>query len=312
MSSVLLQSPAVVAVFAESTATPSVAGSAEAEPLNAAFKTLIGWLQQHYGIWGIVVAAVVLIWWQWSKIKELPGVTLLAGWFKDRAIRGKRLVISYTGNKPRGDRFALAIARLINDNESGDSKTLIREELKTEFPGIEVLDVDSEINDDDVEVGHEGARDILRLRKADAILWGRVLRHDVRRVPKLYLTVSPDDALNKVGNYSPTEDLKLPELFWDDLKEVFRLVVATAAAKFDAAITLRISWPRTSSECVISWIRNGLGRSNSGHQSSTSWPPPYLLLVSSLGTMNASDSRSMPTGTRCSSTRAIACRWTGR
>jgi hypothetical protein len=53
-------------------------------------------------------------------------------------------------------------------------------------------------------------------------------------VPKLYLTVSSDDALNKVGSYNPTEDLKLPDLFWDDLKEILGLVVATAAAKFCA------------------------------------------------------------------------------
>src|SRR5664279_547734 len=171
MSSVLLQSPAVVAVFAESTATPSVAGSAEAEPLNTAFKALIGWLQQHYGIWGTVVAAVVLIWWQWSKIKELPGVTSSAAWLKDRVIEYKRCVASCTGKKARGDRFSLAIARLINDSESSESNTLIHEELKTAFPGIETLNVDSEINDEDVKAGHERAREILRRRKADAILW---------------------------------------------------------------------------------------------------------------------------------------------
>jgi tetratricopeptide (TPR) repeat protein len=133
------------------------------------------------------------------------------------------------------ERFSVAVARLIGDNESNDFKTLVVEELKT-FSGIRILDVGSEINDQDVKAAHSRAWSILSTRAANAIIWGRVRKLEGRNgVPKLYLTVSSDDALNKVGsNHSPTEDLRLPELFWNDLKEILGLVVATAAARSDA------------------------------------------------------------------------------
>jgi hypothetical protein len=129
--SVWLQPPAVVVVLAENSAeTP--------DPLTAAVKTVISWLQQHYGVWGIAAALGLLIWWQWPKLKELPGVAPLADWLKDRVIQRKRHVASITGHKPHGDRFSLAVARLINDNEDSESKTLVVEELKRAFPGIEI------------------------------------------------------------------------------------------------------------------------------------------------------------------------------
>ena len=104
--------------------------------LSTALKTLIGLLQQHYGIWGSLTAAVVLIWWQWSKIKELPGVEPFVRLLKDRAVRLKRRVASSIDNDPRdNDRFAIAIARLIDDNEKSEFKELVVEELKT-FSGI--------------------------------------------------------------------------------------------------------------------------------------------------------------------------------
>ena len=53
-------------------------------------------------------------------------------------------------------------------------------------------------------------------------------------MPKLYLTVSPDDALNKVGSYNPTEDLKISDCFGTTSKRFSELVVATASARFDA------------------------------------------------------------------------------
>jgi tetratricopeptide (TPR) repeat protein len=221
----LLYSPAVFVLLAESSA-------ATPDPVSAALKMLINWLLQ-YGVSGVVVAVVLLIWWQWPKIKDLPGVASLAGFVKDRLIQRKRLIASSIGNRPRGDRFSIALARLINDNESGDSKTLILEELKT-FPGIEVLNVDSEISDGDVKAGHEKARDMLNARHADAIIWGRVIKFGGGSVPKLYLTFSSDDALNKVDNYKPTEDFKLPELFWNNLKQILGLVVATADSRFGA------------------------------------------------------------------------------
>jgi hypothetical protein len=96
ISSLLLQSLALVAALAENGATPNAEAiphaeeSAEAtDPLITALKTLIGSLQQHYGIWGILGAAVVLIWWQWSKIKELPGIEPFVRLLRDRAVRLK-------------------------------------------------------------------------------------------------------------------------------------------------------------------------------------------------------------------------------
>ena len=67
------------------------------------------------------------------------------------------------------------------------------------------------------------------------MIWGRVLKHDGKSVPKLYWTLSQDVALRKISeNYEPTQQLKLPEVFWDDLNEVLTLLVATMDADFNA------------------------------------------------------------------------------
>ena len=222
-------------IFQQTTALLGATAESSDDPLgasSAALKAVFTWLA-HFGIWGTLAAVLIIAWWQWPKIKELPGVAPLVTLLKDRIVKGKRLVVSTTGNTARGDRLSIAVARLINDNEGSDSKTLVLEELKT-FAGIEVLDVDSEIDDVDVTTGHARARDMLSKRRADAIIWGRVVKFDGHSVPKLYLTYGADDALNKVDHYKPTEDLKLPELFWDNLKQVLGLVVATAHAKVAA------------------------------------------------------------------------------
>jgi hypothetical protein len=84
------------------------------------------------------------------------------------------------------------------------------------------MDVNSKVSDRNVIAGHDSARTIMNKCGADALIWGRVRKLEGRnRVPKLYLTVSPNDALNKVGSYNPTEDPKPQWHGYDELVSAF-------------------------------------------------------------------------------------------
>jgi hypothetical protein len=93
-----------------------------------------------------------------------------------------------------------------------------------------VLRFNREIRDDDLSAGHEHARELLRKTGTHALLWGEVLK---KSVPRLYWTSQAENAAKDTSeNYQPAGDFTLPEIFWDDLKQVLNLVVATAAENF--------------------------------------------------------------------------------
>jgi tetratricopeptide (TPR) repeat protein len=97
-------------------------------------------------------------------------------------------------------------------------------------PGVEVLRFNREIRDDDLSAGHEHARELLRKTGTHALLWGEVLK---KSVPRLYWTSQAENAAKDTSeNYQPAGDFTLPEIFWDDLKQVLNLVVATSAENF--------------------------------------------------------------------------------
>ena len=64
------------------------------------------------------------------------------------------------------------------------------------------------------------------------MIWGLVLRQDGKSAPRLYWTTSRGKKRAKEV-YQP-ENFKLPDLFWSDLVEVLRLVVANYDAEFSA------------------------------------------------------------------------------
>src|SRR5712691_12617895 len=67
-------------------------------------------------------------------------------------------------------------------------------------------------------------------RGAHVLIWGLVLSQDSKSAPRLYWTTLQESKRAKEP-YQP-ENFKLPALFWDDLAEVLRLVVATHYSTF--------------------------------------------------------------------------------
>ncbi|MFQ5912948.1 MAG: hypothetical protein ACE5JS_07180, partial [Nitrospinota bacterium] len=86
-----------------------------------------------------------------------------------------------------------------------------------------------------MQAGHERARRFLKKSGANVLIWGTVIRHEGKSLPKLYWSPSQELPLAKESErYQPAEDLGLPEIFWNDLVEILRLLVITHDAGFRA------------------------------------------------------------------------------
>jgi tetratricopeptide (TPR) repeat protein len=202
--------------------------NAESNPIAPLLKLVSNWLITRWPIAGVVVVvglvcATVYVFWNWDKFKNLiPVVRIILTFLTFLARRGPL-------PRPKGRRFAIAVARVINDDEEQSTEKVVIAALKG-FAGVEVLRFNREIHDDDLSRGHAHARQLLRKTGAHALLWGEVLK---KSVPRLYWTSQAKNVLKDTSeNYQPAEDLTLPEIFWDDLKQVLNLVVATAAENF--------------------------------------------------------------------------------
>jgi len=157
--------------------------------------------------------------WNWDKIRDLPGVSPIVSWTFQKSL-------------PKADpkRFAVAIAHLENDKDR-QHEVLIREALK-DFEGVQVLGFDRTISPsgEGDESGHDKAREYLKESGAHVLIWGLVHHIGGESAPRIYWTTSRESKRSKEV-YQP-ERFELPELFWDDLVEVLRLVVVTQSAEF--------------------------------------------------------------------------------
>ena len=191
-------------------------------------KLIQQYINKKYGRRVLIVGFVLyLLWsnWNWSTVKDLPGVSTVVKWWSQAPL-------------PKADprRFAIALAHLEKDKEQ-QHELLIREVLK-DFEGVQLLQFDRTISlegtqpEDKEEKGHAQARQYLKDSEAHVLIWGVILRHDDKSAPRLYWT-TPQDSKRATAPYQP-ENFKLPELFWNDLAEVLRLVVATQYSKFRA------------------------------------------------------------------------------
>lgn len=194
-------------------------------------KLIEQWVGEHLGLTGTVAFAVLLailaLWWNWEKIQKLPGI---AGYLAHRSRRP--LPLAPLPRPVRG-RFSVAVAHLENDQD-GEHERLIVEAL-SEVRGVQVLKFDrvlaiTESNvDDAVKAGHEQARALLAESGADVLIWGTVLRVGEKSLPKLrWTTARKLPVEERPGRYPPTEELNLPELFFNDLTDVLDLLVLTS------------------------------------------------------------------------------------
>lgn len=166
--------------------------------------------------------------WAWDKLKNQPIVWAVVNSFKQPI--------------PRADpsRFSILVARLEHDSDD-EHHRLVMQSLN-EFKGIQVRDLGQQIAPESADagvverLGHDQARRHLVEFQAQVVLWGMVLKQGELSRPKLYWTAAPTTRLSKDSDRYPANhhDLRLPELFRQDLTTVLGTVALTQASEFDA------------------------------------------------------------------------------
>ena len=132
-------------------------------------------------------------------------------------------------------RFSVVVAGIQNDI-GGQLQDVIVTDLSA-FEGVHVVTMDQTIStegpdlEQSMKTAAEVAQDCLDNMQATIMIWGKVLRFAGREVPQLYLSLSRSKK-QKAGRYLPTNDLRLPQVFWSDLTDVLRLVVLTYDIEF--------------------------------------------------------------------------------
>ena len=173
-----------------------------------------------------------VIWWKWPEFRKRPFVAKIIDRSKPAAL-------------PAADpsRFTVAIAHLEHDPQQ-EHENLIFQGLNEGFSGedknaVQILRFDRTIEISDptdlepvVAAGHETARSYLTESGAEVLIWGTVVEGGEESVPKLYWTTAREgDRPRNPGRYA-TEDLALPQIFWEDLVDILRLLVVTRDAEF--------------------------------------------------------------------------------
>jgi hypothetical protein len=199
--------------------------------------TLGEWIQklifQRFGMWGLVALSLLLaaffVWTQWRTVKTWPGIASVVAYLRREAL-------------PTADphRFSVAVAHLEDDNAERDHEQLIVRLLR-EFEGIQVLTFDrilsvkGPVPEEQEREGHETARDYLKKSQASILIWGSVLHHGTQTKPDLYLTAAGEQVGQpKQYTLETGTEFRLPKVFWGDLSEVLRLVIATQDTQFQA------------------------------------------------------------------------------
>jgi tetratricopeptide (TPR) repeat protein len=206
-------------------ASPPPAPQEELPDLSKWFQRLI---YQYFGRWGLIMVAVLvvvvpLVWSNWSTVRDLPGMATIRTWLSQAPL-------------PTVDpqRFAVALAHLEHDQDQ-QSARFIREVLR-EFEGVQLLQFDRTISlegtqpEEREQQGHAQARQYLEASGAHVLIWGLVLRQDGKSAPRLYWTTLREH--KRAKEPYQLENFKLPDLFWSDLADVLRLVVATQYSAF--------------------------------------------------------------------------------
>jgi tetratricopeptide (TPR) repeat protein len=177
----------------------------------------------------ILLALLIGSVFSWDKIQHFPVVKQVVTWWDQQPL-------------PKADthRFAVAVAHLDND-EARHFEKLIIEALK-EVEGVQPLHIDRLIPlqgtypEEMEKAGHKKALEYLQKTGAQVLIWGTVITTSGKSVPKIYWAVSKElDRAQTYGRYKPTDHNDLPPIFWDDLAEIFRLLIATQYAEFAAS-----------------------------------------------------------------------------
>ena len=214
-----------VSKHGKSPKTEPVTPKEEAPDIRKLFKQ---WIHEKFGRKGIIVlfvlGIIVAIWLQWDKVVTLPGAKQLINIYQRQSIP-----------HAESSRYSIMVANL-EDDEGNRLKRAMLESL-SDFKGIQVLSLDRLVETQGsnpeaaVALGHARAKEYLAESGANVLLWGIALRLEGKILPRLYWTINETGTISREkGRYPlvPT-DLSLPEVFWEDLSEVIRLLVMQQA-----------------------------------------------------------------------------------
>jgi hypothetical protein len=242
---------------------------------------IIGGIRRRYGRRGVIVFAclvvVIGLWWKWKDVKEVPGIASLVAYFTE-----KSLPTAVPG------KFNIAIAHLVGDDDKHHNEELIRESLTEQFPSFVTLSFDrliapEEANSERSEHGgHERARIFLAASGADVLIWGKILEHDGKSLPKLYWTLAKDvGRLPSAARYQMTETLGLPVIFWQDLTSVLGLLVATTDTELSSQ---KGRYSADKLEPFIERVRALIGDSKTEQWNSSTRAQVQVILADALST----------------------------
>jgi hypothetical protein len=185
------------------------------------------WVFRRFGVPGLIVlacaSAALVAWTQWDKVSNWPGVHPVV-----------ELVSREPVPKADPERFSVLVAKL-NGDATDTLGNQIFEVLK-EFSGVQALPLDRTLASGgrmteamEAEAG-EVVRRYLQRSGATVLIWDAE-----HKIAKLFLTTS-SVAPQKGGQYQPEigTTIRLPDVFWSDLAQVLRLVIASRDAEFRA------------------------------------------------------------------------------
>lgn len=133
-----------------------------------------------------------------------------------------------------------------------------------------IISIQGSVPDRQEREGHEAAREYLRETGATILIWGGVLRHEGRTIPDLYLTRAAGTIAGSKQYLLETEkEFRLPKVFWEDLSDVLRLVIATQDSELRAK----------SGHYVVDELRPFIGRVRSileANAKLTGWHPDAI------------------------------------
>ncbi|KAF0232492.1 MAG: Tetratricopeptide domain [Desulfovibrionaceae bacterium] len=201
---------------------------AKPDPFNPSdwSQLALKWMFEHLGILGAItlglVGLAVLAWWNWDKIKALPGVGSVLSW--------RRLPKASPGH------FTVLVAELQNDPK-GDHRTNLMAALREKIVGIAVAPLGRCLggmgsgSHESIDESRVKARRFLRETGAQVLLWGSYHEGKEKGVC-LRMEVTEEDGDGRAEHYV-YQDIFLQDTLYDDLLGVLAMTVAARQAVFD-------------------------------------------------------------------------------
>jgi tetratricopeptide (TPR) repeat protein len=183
------------------------------------------WIYEKFGIIGLIAFILFFLigytWFNWDKVKILPGISTIIDVFTREPIPSAK------------DKFMVLVANLENDQNGEYRKGIIS--ALSDVEGIAVEHLDRNLGgtgsgDQATENSREKAREFLRMSGAQIVLWGSYYKGKVRGV-SLRMEVSEEVGDGGKGHYV-YQDIFLEDKFYKDVLTVLTMTVVAQQAVF--------------------------------------------------------------------------------